>query len=187
MKKVVVLYSRKHAESIASAAVILNQNPGAVAVDVIDENLVSESLKGSGNVVYRMVDDIDERLLKGDKVHYTAKAKSKKKRRVIELCGEEVPYIINVIGDFHHNQDSEVFKAGVIADLSDLSNGLVLNKWGKLIEKNDLDIINSVKASGEVIVRYNNVVNSKKVSLKKVEKKSESKKETKLLKRQLRK
>ena len=162
MKKTVVIYSNKHAESIASAAKILVSNPEAIAIEVSDTERLSKELKGTGNIVHRMVDEIDERYFKGDKVHYVAKSKKKGIRRVVEVYEkEEIPYIINVIADHIHNQEPDIYKTGIIAEYSDLSDNHVLAGWKRLL-KDDLDEINSLKATGVPIVKYLKVVESKK-------------------------
>lgn len=171
--KTIVIYNSQYAESIASAAKVLIENKSAEAIDIFDVERMKELTKGSGNIIHRMVDDVDQRHFKCDKVIYQAKPKDKNIRRVIEAYGDnEVPYAINILGGNHPNINSDVFKAGVVADMSNLLDQSVLYKW-ELLLKNNLDIINSIKASGEPIVRYNNIMAQEvKVNSPKKEKKS---------------
>ncbi len=160
MKKIVVVYSKAHAESIVSAARVMVDNPAAIAVEVSDTKALSEALKGKkgDNVVYRFVDDMDERHLKADTVHYMPPHDEKEKeviaRRVVQMYGDnKIPYVVNVIADHIHNQEPEVYKAAILADYSDLSSPQVVQSWRVLFSDN-LNAINALKAVGEPIARY---------------------------------
>jgi len=160
MKKVVIVYSKAHAESIVSAAKVMVEIPAAIAIEVSDTKGLSEALKGKkgDNEVYRFVDDMDERQLKADTVHYMPPYKKGDKevtvRRVVQAYGDnKVPYVVNVVADHIHNQEPEVYKAAILADYSDLSNPQVIQSWRVLLVDN-LNAINALKAVGEPIARY---------------------------------
>jgi polyhydroxyalkanoate synthesis regulator phasin len=161
MKKVII-YSDQHAESIVSAAKVMIENAGAIAIVVTDVDKLAKELKGKKgeNEVFLFVDEIDKRHLKADTVHYTPPhSKDEKKetpRRVVQMYGEEtIPYVVNVIADHIHNQDPEIYKAAILADYSDLSNPHVIQAWRVLFSNNNA-AIDALKAVGATIVRYLN-------------------------------
>ena len=166
--KTVVLYSKKHAESVASAAIVKMATPGAIVVSIdASKKEISEALKGETEV-YLLVDGIDERHLKSDTVHYQEKAK-KGPRRVVVLYSKffpesNLPKILYHVAE-HLNHDAANVNAGIVATLSDLNDNTTWSTWMDLLN-NNIGSIDQLKLVGDGIIQYDEVISADEDALK---------------------
>lgn len=164
----IVLFDRRFATSIASAAIVKKFGTGTfLAIDISSlskaESIKAATLIKSSDLVYVMTDDNPFKTKKKAEVHYVKPGKADGPRRVLGVWNEmtgsaKVPLVIHYLGNIRLSEDqkeSRVFvKNAIPTYLHDLE-GDAMHSWSRLLtEPQDMVLLLQFSQNGQIIEDY---------------------------------